>query len=70
MRELCGDDGATEIVIISRFNLLFESLRDSFGDISEFYILCRIIGLSEVVETSKEKTIRTLDPIFPRSQHR
>jgi hypothetical protein len=70
MRELRGDDGATEITIISGFDLLFQSLRNSFGDISEFDIFCRIIGLNEVVETSKGKIIRTLDSVFSRNQHR
>jgi AP-4 complex subunit sigma-1 len=46
MRELRVDEDAIEIAIISRFDLLFESLRDYFGDISEFHILCRIVALN------------------------
>jgi hypothetical protein len=33
MRELRIDEDATEIAVMSRFDLLFESLRNSFGDI-------------------------------------
>jgi hypothetical protein len=64
MRELHVNEDATEITIISGFNLLFQSLRDYFGDIREFHILCRIVVLNEIVETFKWKTIRTLDSVF------
>jgi hypothetical protein len=70
MRELRGDDSVTEIAIISGFGLLFRSLRDSFGEISQFHIFCRIIGLNEVVETPKGKIIRILDSVFSKNQHR
>jgi AP-4 complex subunit sigma-1 len=63
MRELRVDENATEIAIISRFDLLFQSLRDYFGDISEFHILCRIVALNEIVDTSKGKIIITLDSV-------
>jgi hypothetical protein len=42
----------------SRFNVLFQSLRDYFGDVSEFHVLCRIGALSEVVDPSEVKVIR------------
>jgi hypothetical protein len=58
MRELRLDDGATEIAMISRFDLLFQSLRDYFGDVSQFRILCRIVAPSEIVDPSKGKVIR------------
>jgi hypothetical protein len=57
-RELHLDDGATEIAIILRFDLLFQSLHDYFGDVSEFHILCRIVALSEIVDPSKGKITR------------
>jgi hypothetical protein len=57
MRELRLDGGATETAMISRFDLLFESLRDYFGDVSEFHILCRIVALGEIVDPSKGKVI-------------
>jgi hypothetical protein len=63
MRELCVDEDANEIATILRFDLLFQS-PCNFGDISEIHILCRIIALNEIVETSKGKIIRTLDSIF------
>jgi AP-4 complex subunit sigma-1 len=63
-RELRVDEDATEIAIISPFDLLFQSLRDYFGDISEFPILCRMVALNEIIETSKGKIIRTLDSVF------
>jgi hypothetical protein len=55
---------ANEIAIISRFDLLFQSLYDYFGDISEFHILDRMVALNEIVEMSKGKIIRTLDSVF------
>jgi hypothetical protein len=61
MRELHVNEDATEIAIISRFDLLFQSLRDYIGDISEFHILCRIVALNEIVDMSKGKITRTLD---------
>jgi hypothetical protein len=63
MPELYVDEDATEIAIISRFDFLFQSLRDDVGDISEFHILCRIVALNEIVDTSKGKIIRTLDSV-------
>jgi hypothetical protein len=56
--ELRLDDGATEVAMISRFDLPFQSLRDCFGDVSEFHVLCRIVALSEVVDPSERKVIR------------
>jgi AP-4 complex subunit sigma-1 len=58
--ELRADEDANEIAIISRFDLLFQSLRDYFRDISEFHILDRMVALNEIVETSKGKIARTL----------
>jgi hypothetical protein len=49
---------ATEIAIILRFDLLFQSLRDYFGDVGEFHILYRIVALSEIVDPSKGKITR------------
>jgi hypothetical protein len=51
-------DGATDIAMISRFELFFQSLRDYFGDVSEFHFFCRIVVLSEIVDPSKGKVIR------------
>jgi AP-4 complex subunit sigma-1 len=62
MRELRAD--ANEIAVILRFNLPFQSLRDYFGDISEFHILDRMFAVNEIVQTSKGKIIRTLDLVF------
>jgi AP-4 complex subunit sigma-1 len=64
MRELRVDEDANKIAIISRFDLLCQSLRDYFGDISEFHILDRMIALNEIVETSKGKIIHTVDSVF------
>jgi AP-4 complex subunit sigma-1 len=64
MRKLRVDEDASEITIISRFDFLFQSLRDYFGDISEFHILDCMVALNEIVETSKGKIIRTLNPVF------
>jgi AP-4 complex subunit sigma-1 len=68
------DEDANEIAMISLFDLLFQSLRDYFGDITEFHILYRIAetyaALNEIVmdgaivETSKAKVISTLNSIF------
>jgi AP-4 complex subunit sigma-1 len=57
-------EDANEIAIISRFDLLFQSLRGYFGDISEFHILDRMVAFNIIVETSKGKIIRTLDSVF------
>jgi hypothetical protein len=43
IREPGLDDGATEIAMISPFDLFFSSLRDYFGDVSEFHFFCRIL---------------------------
>jgi AP-4 complex subunit sigma-1 len=64
MRELRVDKDANEITIISRFDLLFQSLRDYFGDMSKFHILDHMVALNEVVETPKGKIFRTLDSVF------
>jgi hypothetical protein len=74
MQELPVDEDTNEITIISLSDLLFQSLRDSLGDISEFHILYHIAGtyaaLNEIlmdgaiVEMSKTKIIRTLDSSF------
>jgi hypothetical protein len=61
MRELRVNEDANEITIISRFDLVFQLLRDYFRDISEFYILCRIVAVNKIVETSKGKITCTLD---------
>jgi hypothetical protein len=58
IREMRLDDGATEVAMISCFDLLFQSLRDYFGDVSEFHVLCRIVALSETVDPCKGKVIR------------
>jgi hypothetical protein len=58
IREPGLDDGATEIAMISHFDLFFQSLRDYFGDVSEFHFFCRIIVLSEIVDSSNGKVIR------------
>jgi hypothetical protein len=44
--------------MISHLDLLFQSLRDYFGDVSEFHILCRIVALSEIANPSEGKVIR------------
>jgi hypothetical protein len=58
IRELRLDDGATEIAMISRFDLFFQSLRDYFGEISELHFFCRIVAVSEIVDPSKGNVIR------------
>jgi hypothetical protein len=62
--EMRVDKDANEIAIISCFDLLFQSLRDSFGDISKFHILCPIVALKAIVDTSQGKIIRTLNSVF------
>jgi hypothetical protein len=57
IREPGLDDGATEIAMIWRFDLFFQSLRDHFRDVSEFYFFCHIVALSEIVNQCKEKVI-------------
>jgi hypothetical protein len=58
IRELGLDDDVTEIAMISRFDLFFQSLRDYFGDVIEFHFFCRIVALSKIVDPSKGKVIR------------
>jgi hypothetical protein len=58
IRELRLDDGATEIGMTSGFDLFLQSLRDYFGDVSKFRILCRIVTPSEIVDPSKGKVTR------------
>jgi hypothetical protein len=58
IREPGLDNGATEIAMISRFDLFFQSLRDYFGEVSEFHFFCRIVVLSEIVEPSKGNVLR------------
>jgi hypothetical protein len=58
IRELGLGDGATEIAMISRFDLFFQSLRDYFGDVSEFHFFCRFVIFSEIVDPSKGKVLR------------
>jgi AP-4 complex subunit sigma-1 len=68
------EEGVNEIAIASLFDLLFQSLRDYFDDITEFHILDRIAeayaALSEtimdgaIVETSKVKAITALNSFF------
>jgi hypothetical protein len=57
IREPGLDDGTTEIAMISRFDLFFQSLRDYFGNVSEF-LLCRIVAFSEIIDPSKGKVPR------------
>jgi hypothetical protein len=52
------DDGATEIAMIWFFDLLFQSFREYFGDVSEFHFFCRILVPSEIVNPSSGKVIR------------
>jgi hypothetical protein len=58
IRMLRLDDGTTEIAMVSCFDLFFQSLRDYFGNVSEFHFFCRIVVLSEIVDPSKGKVIR------------
>jgi hypothetical protein len=58
IQELRLDDGATEIAMISGFDLFFQLLRDYFGDVSKLRIPCRIVAPSEIVNPSKGKVIR------------
>ena len=67
-------EDANEIEILSTFDLLLQSLREYFGDITEFHILYRLpetyCALNEIimngviVETSRQKIITTLNSIF------
>ena len=68
------EEDENEIQIISMFELFFQTLRDYFGDVSEFDILYRmaevytvlneIIMDGTIVETSKSKIIQYLNSIY------
>jgi hypothetical protein len=57
IREPRLDDDAAEIAMISPFDLFFQSLRDYFGDGSEFHFFYRIVALGAFVDPSKGKII-------------
>jgi AP-4 complex subunit sigma-1 len=68
------EDDANELAVMSLFDMLFQTLRDYFGDITEFHILYHLAesyaALNEIVmdgaivETSRTKVIATLNSIF------
>ena len=68
------DNDANEIATVSLFDFLFQTLREYFGDITEFHILYHLpevyTALNEIimdgviVETSKSKIIQYLNGIF------
>jgi AP-4 complex subunit sigma-1 len=68
------EEDANEISILSLFDFLFQTLREYFGDITEFHILYRlaetytalneIIMDGQIVETSKTKVLASLNSIF------
>jgi hypothetical protein len=58
IRQLRPDDGATEIAMISRFDLLLQWIRDYIEYVSEFHFFSRIVALSEIIDPSKGKVIR------------
>mgnify|MGYP001052669826 FL=1 len=67
-------EDANELAVVSFFDFLFQTLRDYFGDITEFHILYHLAetytALNEIVmdgvivETSKTKIISFLNSIF------
>jgi AP-4 complex subunit sigma-1 len=68
------EDDANELAIVSLFDMLFQTLRDYFGDITEFHILYHLAetyaALNEIVmdgaivESSRAKILATLSSIF------
>lgn len=68
------EDDTNELAVLSFFDLLFQTLRDYFGDITEFHILynlpqaCTVLNEiicdGEIVETSKTKVISVLNSIY------
>jgi AP-4 complex subunit sigma-1 len=68
------EEDANEIAILSLFDFLFQTLREYFGDITEFHILYRlaetytalneIIMDGQIIETSKTKVLASLSSIF------
>ncbi|KAH0790690.1 AP-4 complex subunit sigma [Histomonas meleagridis] len=68
------EEDANELEIISFFDFFFQTLREYFGDITEFHILYHlaetyttlneIVMDGEIVETSRAKIISYLSSIF------
>ena len=68
------EEDANEISVVSAFDFLFQTLRDYFGDITEFHILYNlpqtyaalneIIADGQIVETSRQKVVTHLNTIF------
>jgi AP-4 complex subunit sigma-1 len=68
------EEDANELSVLSLFDFLFQTLRDYFGDITEFHILYHLAeiysALNEIVmdgvivETSKQKVISFLNSVF------
>ena len=68
------EEEANEISVISFFDFLFQTLREYFGDITEFHILYNlpqvyaalneIVSDGQIVETSKQKIVAHLSTIF------
>lgn len=68
------EEGANEIAVVSFFDFFFQTLREYFGDITEFHILYNlpqcytalneIIVDGQVVETSKQKVVTMLNSIY------
>jgi AP-4 complex subunit sigma-1 len=68
------DEDANEIAVVALFDFFFQTLREYFGDITEFHILYRlaeaytalneIVMDGQIVETSKVKILASLNSIF------
>lgn len=68
------EEDANEIAVVSFFDFFFTTLRDYFGDITEFHILYNLpqayTALNEVVvdgqivETSRQKVVNMLNSIY------
>ena len=67
-------DDMNEIAVVSFFDFFFTTLKDYFGDITEFHILYNlpqaytalneIIVDGEIVETSRQKVVNMLNSIY------
>jgi AP-4 complex subunit sigma-1 len=68
------EEDANEIAMVSLFDFLFQTLREYFGDITEFHILYRlaesyaalneVIMDGQIVESSGTKVLAVLNSIF------
>lgn len=68
------EEDANELAVLSFFDFLFQTLKEYFGDITEFHILYRlpetyaavneIVMDGAIVETSRAKIVQYLNSIF------